>query len=206
MEEFVLEFANTIVSKNVFLSYVFFFISQSLQILFPPYPGDMILIVEGYLTELADLNILIVLINAILATTLSSILLFYIGEKGEHKILESKIIHYLFDTKIVEKLRGLFARHGALVIIISKLIPGIFSITVISAGIFKVKKVRAYSAIFAITAIHHSILIILGKLLGENWTIIFRRLNVYNRYIIVAGILLLIGYVLLLVIKKKLLK
>lgn len=206
MEELIVNFAKTIVSQNVLLSYVFFFISQSLQILFPPYPGDMVLILEGYLTELASLNISFVILNATLATTLSSMLLFRLGEKGEDRILHSKTINYLFDTKMVEKLRGLFERHGALVIIISKLIPGIFSITVISAGIFKVNKTRAYGAIIAVSALHHSILIILGKLLGENWTVIFRRLNIYSRYIIAIGILLVIGYGILLILKKKLLK
>lgn len=206
MEEFVTEFAESIVTQNVFLSYVFFFISQSLQILFPPYPGDMVLILEGYLTELANLNIFGVIINAIMATTLSSFLLYRIGEKGEERILHSKTINYLFDIRIIEKLRKLFERHGALVIILSKLIPGIFSITVISAGIFKVRKIKAYIAISVISAIHHSILIILGKLLGENWTVIFHRINVYNKYIIIIGVVILLMYGSLLILKKKLLK
>ncbi len=206
MEEFIVNFAQNIVSENVFLSYLFFFISQSLQILFPPYPGDMVLILEGYLSELANLNIFLIIFNAVLATTLSSILLFIIGEKEEEKILKSRIIKYLFDTKKVEKLRHLFDRFGTLVIIISKIIPGIFSVTVLSAGIFKVKRSNAYFAIALVTLFHHSSLIILGKLLGENWTIIFHSLNVYNKYIIIFAVIGLILYGLMYLLKRKLLR
>lgn len=206
MEELIINFAKNIVTENVFLSYVFFFVSQSLQVLFPPYPGDMVLILEGYLTELANLNLILVMLTAILATTLSSILLYNIGSKKEERILHSKIIIYLFDTKKVDKLRHLFDRFGATVIIISKFIPGIYSITALAAGIFKVKKAKAYTAITVITSIHHISLIILGKILREKWTIILHKINRYNRYLFIIVILGFGIYAILHIIKRKLLK
>lgn len=204
MEKIIIEFAKDIVQSNILLSYIFFFISQSLQILFPPYPGDMVLILEGYLSELAGMNYILVNINAIMATFFSSVLLYRIGKKEEYKILNSKIVKYLFDTKKVDKLRKLFTKMGAFVIIISKFIPGIFSITVISAGIFKVKKRKAYLSILSITALHHIILIGLGKLLGENWTIILKKIEIYNKYLFVLVIIIIIIYFILIKVKRKL--
>ncbi|MTI71197.1 MAG: hypothetical protein FH751_13185 [Firmicutes bacterium] len=204
MEQLIIEFAKDIVSNNILLSYLFFFVSQALQILFPPYPGDMVLIIEGYLTEFSNINLFLVMITAILATSLSSILLYNIGRKEGSVILKSKVVKYLFDTEKVNKLRHLFDRFGTLVIIGSKLIPGIFSLTVLSAGIFKVKRKLAYISIVIITIIHHGILIILGKILGENWTLIFYKINQYNRTIIVLAIIGFILYIILLKIKNKL--
>lgn len=192
MEDLIVQLAKDLVTDHKFLSFVFFFISQSLQILFPPYPGDMVLILEGYLSSLADLNIILVISNAVLATFLSSILLYHLGKKEKEKILKSRIVVYLFDVNKVDSLRRLFNRFGALAIILSKFIPGIFSISVLCAGIFEVNKRAAYIGIFLVTSFHHILLIMLGKFVGENWRLIFVWLNTYNRY---AFIIVLLGFV-----------
>ncbi|MGO1712264.1 MAG: DedA family protein [Senegalia sp. (in: firmicutes)] len=206
MEELIIQFSKDIVSQNVFLSYIFFFISQLLQVLFPPYPGDMVLILEGYLSEIANLNIILVISNAILATSLSSIALYLLGRKEEEKILHSKIINKLFETDKVLKLKKLFDRFGAIVIIISKFIPGIYSITILSAGVFKVKKRIAYSSIILISSLHHIALIFLGKILGENWTFVFRKIEIYNKQILTLIIPILILYFIVIQIKKRIFK
>ncbi|MFA5524010.1 MAG: VTT domain-containing protein [Tissierellales bacterium] len=205
MEKIIVDFAQNIVMENVILSYLFFFVSQSLQVLFPPYPGDMIIVLEGYLSELAHLNIYLVIVNAVASTSLSSILLFNLGMKKQEKILQSKIVALLFGTSKITKLRKLFDKLGVLVIIFSKFIPGIYSLTVLSAGIFKVRKRAAYLSIVLISSFHHIVLITLGKLLGENWIIILRRMDIYNRYIIIIAVIAFIIYLIMLQLKKRLL-
>lgn len=205
MEKFIIDFAQNIVMENVLLSYLFFFISQSLQVVFPPYPGDMILILEGYLSELAHLNIYLVITNAAASTSLSSILLYNIGRKKQERILHSKIVTLLFGTSKIAKLSKLFAKLGALVIILSKFIPGIYSLTLLSAGVFRVKKRSAYLSIILVSTFHNVVLITLGKLLGENWTIILRRMDTYNRYIIIIAIIAFVIYLIMLQLKKRLL-
>lgn len=206
MENLIIDFAQRIVNDNIIFSYLFFFGSQSLQILFPPYPGDMVLIIEGYLSEVAHLNIYIVVANAVASTSLSSIFLYNIGRRKQERILHSKIITFLFATEKINKLNRLFSKLGALVIIMSKFIPGIFSLAVLSAGVFKVRKRFAYLSIVVISFLHNSILILLGKVVGENWSIIFRKMNVYNRHIIVVAIVVLIIYLIMLQLKKRLLE
>jgi len=205
VEDFIIEFAQNIVAKNILLSYIFFFVSQSLQVLFPPYPGDMILIIEGYLSEEANLNIYIVIANAVISTSLSSIFLYNIGRKKQEKILHSKIVTFLFGTSKITKLSKLFIKFGAIVIILSKFIPGIFSLTILSAGIFKVKKKFAYLSIIIISFFHNLTLILLGKLVRENWSMILRKIDVYNRYIILLVVTMFIIYLIMLQLKKKLL-
>ncbi|SCG83183.1 hypothetical protein DW1_1613 [Proteiniborus sp. DW1] len=205
MENIIVDFAQKIVMENVLLSYLFFFVSQSLQVLFPPYPGDMILILEGYLSEIAHLNIYLVVANAVTSTSLSSMLLYNIGRKKQERILQSKIVTFLFCTSKITKLNNLFRRLGAFVIILSKFIPGIFSLTVLSAGVFKVKKGSAYTAIVVISFFHNFVLIALGKLVGENWKTILRKMDVYNRYIIIIAVIGFVIYLIMLQLKKRLL-
>ena len=204
MEQLIISFAKNIVNENVLLSYLFFFVSQSLQVLFPPYPGDMVLILEGYLSEIAHLNIFLVVTNAVVATSSSSIFLYNIGRKNQERILHSKIITFLFPTNKIEKLNKIFKKLGAWTIILSKFIPGIFSLTVLSAGVVRVKRRFAYISIVTISFLHNFTLIILGKKLGENWQLIFKKMNEYNRYIIIIGIISLIIYFIMLQLKKRL--
>ncbi|MBS4540120.1 VTT domain-containing protein [Clostridium sp. D2Q-11] len=203
MEELIIQFSKNLVSKNILLSYIFFFLSQALQVLFPPYPGDMVLILEGYLSEIAGVNIILVIINAISATYFSSVALYLLGNKEGEKILHSKIINRLFETDKVLKLRRLFDRFGSVVIIVSKFIPGIYSIAVLSAGVFKVERKVAYTSIFIITSIHHIALITLGKVLGENWTYVFRKIEMYNKQMLMLIIPLIFIYLIIMKIKKK---
>ncbi|RKD34269.1 DedA family protein [Thermohalobacter berrensis] len=204
METIIVELARSLVENNKILSFFFFFISQSLQVLFPPYPGDMVLILEGYLSGIAEINIVLVSLNAILATFLSSILLYHIGKKEQEKILKSKIINYLFDTAKVDKLRNLFDNYGPVAIIASKFIPGIYSVTILAAGIFQVPKRIAYISIAVITALHHILLIYLGNLVGENWKVILYKIEAYNKYVIILAVLGILIYGLLILIKNKL--
>lgn len=204
MEDFIIEFAQNIVAKNILLSYIFFFVSQSLQVLFPPYPGDMILLLEGYLSEEANLNIYFVIANAVISTSLSSIFLYNIGRKKQEKILHSKIVTFLFGTGRTSKLNKLFTKFGAVVIILSKFIPGIFSLTILAAGIFKVKRKFTYLSIIIVSFFHNMTLILLGKLVRENWSVILKKIDIYNRYIILLAVIAIIIYLIMLQLKKKL--
>jgi membrane protein DedA with SNARE-associated domain len=51
MEQNLIDFTKDIAMQYPYLAYIFFFISASLQILFPPYPGDTVLVLEGYLSS-----------------------------------------------------------------------------------------------------------------------------------------------------------
>lgn len=203
MEEVIVSFAESIVVKYPLLALLFFFISQSLQILFPPYPGDMVLILEGYLSYLGNLSIVLVILNAILATYFSSVLLYRIGRKNGYKILHSKYISKIFKINNLDDFEILFNKYSHYAIIISKFIPGFFSLTVLSAGIFKVDKNKTYISILTITSIHHFTLILLGKKLGENWRIILNAISTYSRYVIVFIVIGLGIYLIIAFIKKR---
>jgi len=121
MDQIVVDFAQQIVMNNKLLALMFFFVSQSLQILFPPYPGDMVLVLEGYLSGLANLNILVVIMNAIIASSLSAIFLYNIGVAKGYKILESKLINSFFDTNKIRRFNNNFEKYGYYFIFLSNL-------------------------------------------------------------------------------------
>ncbi|WP_069650079.1 DedA family protein [Caloranaerobacter ferrireducens] len=203
MESIILNIIDKLVSGNKLFLYLFFFFSQYLQIIFPPYPGDMVLVIEGYLSELVHLNIYFILTIAWFGTFLSSLMLYKLGEKEKEKILHSKFIKFIFNTKKFLKLKNMFNRHGPAAIFVSKFIPGIYSFTVLIAGISEADKKLTYLTIGIVNIIHHTMLIVLGKILKENWVIIINVLKTYNKYVIIAMIIFTLFYVLLTRVNKK---
>ena len=97
----------------------------------------------------------------------------------------------------------MFNRHGPAAIFVSKFIPGIYSFTVLIAGISEADKKLTYLTIGIVNIIHHTILIVLGKILKENWVIIINILKTYNKYVIIAMIIFTLFYVLLTRVNKK---
>ncbi|SHH79186.1 membrane protein DedA, SNARE-associated domain [Caloranaerobacter azorensis DSM 13643] len=203
MENVILDIIDRLTNSNRLFLYLFFFFSQCLQIIFPPYPGDMVLVIEGYLSELLHLNIYFVLIIAWFGTFLSSLMLYKLGEKEKEKILQLKIIRVIFDTEKFIKIKEMFNKYGSAAIFISKFIPGIHSFTLLIAGIFEVNKKLAYLTIGIVNITHHALLIILGKILKENWAIIINMMKTYNKYIIIAIIVFGFFYLLSIRTNKK---
>ncbi|WP_427340580.1 DedA family protein [Caloranaerobacter sp. DY30410] len=201
MENIILNIIDKLVGGNKLFLYLFFFFSQCLQVIFPPYPGDMVLVIEGYLSELVNLNIYYILTIAWFGTFLSSLMLYKLGKK--EKILHSKFIKFIFDTKKFLKIKNMFNKYGVAAIFVSKFIPGIYSFTLLIAGICETNEKLTYLTIGIVNIIHHTLLIILGKILKENWAIIINVIKAYNKYVIIATIIFVLSYVLLIRINKK---
>lgn len=181
MEQSLIEFTQNITVHYPALSYVFFFISAALQILFPPYPGDTVLVIEGYLSSKGLFNTYLIAINAMAATFLSSLLLYHTSYKLGDRIFALSIVNRFFSKDKSRRLTEWFKKYGSIVILISKFVPGIGSLTMIAAGTFKVEPLKAYAAMGAATAVHNSFLVFLGKTTGDNMELIkylFRRYNI----------------------------
>lgn len=112
----------------------------------------------------------------------------------QSEILHSKLINFLLDTKKILKVSKILKKYSFITIILGKFIPGIYSIVILLAGIFKLNNWTVYITIGLTNFIHHSIFILLGKKLGENWVLIIEKLRIYQRYILFVVFISLIIY------------
>jgi membrane protein DedA with SNARE-associated domain len=186
MEKEIVEFARNLASNNPLYAYIFFFINAALQILFPPYPGDTILVFEGYLSSQRVLNTFLMLFISLSATYLSSIFLYSISYKFGHSLVANKFVQKNFDIKRIEKLEEWFKKYGSLAIIINKFLPGVGSLTLIAAGLFNLPPIPAFVSIGVATIIHNTALFMAGRLTGDNIILIKTLFKEYNRIIVLA--------------------
>ncbi|EYE89095.1 hypothetical protein Q428_04470 [Fervidicella metallireducens AeB] len=195
MEREIIEFARHIATSNPIIAYIFFFINAALQILFPPYPGDTIIALEGYISSLGFLNSNLLLLTTVTGTYLSSVLLYFLSFKFGNSLIAHKFTEKFFDTENITKLEKWFNKYGAMAIIINKFIPGMGSITLIAAGAFQLSKIPALIAIAIASVIHNTILFVSGKLTGDNISKIKIMFVEYNNYLWVGLVTVFILYI-----------
>ncbi|KPU45292.1 hypothetical protein OXPF_11850 [Oxobacter pfennigii] len=189
MEQALIDFTNNISANHPYLAYAFFFISAVLQIMFPPYPGDTVLIIEGYLSSKGFFNFFGITVNAIIATFLSCLFLYHTAYKMGDKIYDIPVIKRYFSKDKLLMLNSWFLKYGSFAILISKFIPGIGSFVMIAAGTFKASRISAYIAMAVAAILHNTMLVLLGRAAGNNMDLIKSMLHRYN--VAVAVILII---------------
>lgn len=190
MERELLSFAESIAKTNPLLAYIFFFFNSVLQVTFPPYPGDSVIIFQGYLSSIGLLSPALLFLSTFSGTISSSVFLYMISLKLGKRLINGRFIKKYFDTEKIYNLKNWFDKYGAAAIIINKFIPGIGSLTLISAGLFKLKTLPALLAIVAASLLHNTILFMAGSLTGKNINMLQKFVGDYEK-LILSGILII---------------
>jgi membrane protein DedA with SNARE-associated domain len=203
MEKELIALAKSLAERNPLLAYLFFFINAALQILFPPYPGDTVIVLQGYFSSRQLLNTPLMFLTTLSATYLSSLIMYLLSYQFGEKVVANKYVSRFFDTEKIEKLNGWFIKYGSAAIIINKFLPGFGSLTLIAAGIFKLPQLPAFISIGVASLLHNAALFMAGRLTGENMDLIHQVFGEYKK-LILSGILMIVGiYMYLMFIYKR---
>lgn len=190
MERSLLSFAESIAKTNPLLAYTFFFLNSVLQVLFPPYPGDSVVIFQGYLSSKGLLSTPLLFLSTYTGTFLSSVFLYMISHRLGEKLVEGRFVKRYFATEKIYKLENWFNKYGSIAIVINKFIPGIGSLTLIGAGLFKLKALPAVISIGAASLLHNIALFMAGRLTGNNMFLLEQFVSQYKN-LILSGILII---------------
>ncbi|MCX7711234.1 MAG: DedA family protein [Clostridia bacterium] len=190
MENLLLDFIKNVLVQHPLLTYVFFFISCLLQLVFPPFPSDVILIFQGYITTVSSsFSFMAIYINAMCGTLLGSYIVYKFGFVFGNKVFEFSFIKRYIDDKHRGRAEKLFKKYGPFAIFISKFLPGINALMILFSGILRMKSRKVLFPVAASVVIHHFIILILGRTLGDNIGYVKKLISTYN-WIAVAFILL----------------
>ena len=117
--------------------YIFIFISGLLENIFPPYPGDTVTFVGGYLSGTGHLTFPLVFLSSGLGCLSGALILYLIGKsKGRELFLRNK--GKIFDVAHLEKVEGWFRKYGEKVLILSRFLTGVRSVVALAAGVANV--------------------------------------------------------------------
>lgn len=195
MEESVRAFLEHINEAPVWIVYIFFFVSAVLQISFPPYPGDSVLIFGGYFAEIWQKGGGIgILVSYLLGTIACSMALYKLGEWKGESLLQKKLISRWFPLSSQDNARRWLSRYGTAALFLCKFVPGLNSLIIFFCGMFRYKKTMSYACIISASAVHNGIFFIVGRVIGQNWRRIGAFLTLYNRIVISLVILAILAY------------
>jgi membrane protein DedA with SNARE-associated domain len=169
------------------------FMYSFIEVVFPPIPGDALLILSGSISGYAGLNPVWILAVAFAGTFSASYLLYNLGFRMERRILHSPRFSSLLDTKSFMKIEKVLYRSGFWLLLFSRFVPVIRSGIILAAGMVNLDKRKSLAALALSILGSTSLLLLGGRYLGKKLETIMRFWNSRFRAILwIAGITLLI--------------
>lgn len=134
-----------------------------------PIPSEVILPFAGYLVSIGKLEFWLTVFTATAASVIGSLIDYYIGLYVGMRTISNYGSRFFISPEQMARVETLFRQRGALVIFVSRLIPGIRTLASFPAGSARMNvfKFTAYTALGCF--VFDVGLVYLGDFLGRNW-------------------------------------
>ncbi|NIN00800.1 MAG: hypothetical protein GTO24_22785 [candidate division Zixibacteria bacterium] len=180
---------NLALTYGAFWFYVFIFLSSVFENFFPPFPGDTVTFVGGYLAGTQHLTFPLVFLSACLGCLSGAMLLYLLGKNKGRKVF-LKDGKRVFDRAHLEKVEKWFKRYGERVLVLSRFLAGVRSVVALAAGVGNVslKKMTIYTSISIV--LWNGIILFFAFKVQQNWREILRMIQIYNKVVLAIVVLL----------------
>ncbi len=190
MQEFILAMMDQ-------FGYLGVFLLIAIENIFPPIPSEVILLFGGFMTTYTTLNVIGMIIASTLGSLLGAIVLYYIGKifnkERLKKIISGKIGKILrLKNSDIDKADHWFDTKGNKTVFFCRFIPIVRSLISIPAGMSEMPMVKFLLYTVFGSLIWNTVLVVLGSIVGNNWTSI---LNIFDTYSHIILVLLVIIFV-----------
>lgn len=178
------------------------FMMTFIENVFPPAPGDSVIIFTGAMASFGNVNFYLLLAFASVGSLVGFLAMYYLGYRFESSIIHSDKFKFI-SRKTLFKVENWFKRYGYCLIVINRFIAGTRAAIAFFAGMshLSVKVTAVLSLISAL--IWNSILIYLGYAFGDNWQIINHYLGLYGKIFIPVLAAIALFFIIRYFIKKK---
>lgn len=164
--------------------YLFVILITFVENVFPPIPGDVILLFCGYLSGVGRTNWIALMVFAYAGSIVGYMLLHAIGRALDQHLIQSRKWRWL-PYKSIETVDRMFDRWGPIIIIINRFLMGLRSAIAVFSGLARVKPGVTFLCASISVAFWNAMLILSGKWLGENWQAVLQVLQQYQRVLLV---------------------
>lgn len=185
---------NFIASAPPILVFGLIFLASYIENIFPPIPGDTILIFGAYLVGRGNLSFSLALLTTLLGSVLGFMSIYYVGRRYGRGF----VFHHQrkwFSPKALERVDRLFNRWGYGVVLMNRFMAGLRSVIALFAGMGHLSWQKVLGLSFISSLFWNGALIWLGARLGKNWELIRQYLKEYNTVVTIVIGLLIIGWI-----------
>ncbi len=137
-----------------------------------PVPSEVVLPFAGYLVSQGRLDFWVSVILATSAGVMGGLIDYYIGLFLGMKVISNYGSRFFISDEQMQSVQSLFQKHGGVIIFLSRLVPGIRTLTSFPAGSARMNlpKFVVYTALGCL--IFDAILVYVGDYLGTNWGVV----------------------------------
>ncbi len=162
--------------------------------LFPPAPGDSIIVFTGTLISIGTVGFIPLLLATTLGSVLGFIIMFLLGRNLDNKIMNSSMFSFI-SRDGMKKVEKWFQKYGYSLIIANRFLSGTRAIISFFAGMSNLVfwKTILLSAVSAL--LWNGILLSLGALFGEHLEEIYSYMKLYGKILLPIGGLVIVGLV-----------
>lgn len=192
MQEIILSIMNVYGYLGVFLLIM-------IENVFPPIPSEVILLFGGFMTTYSKLSIVGMIVASTLGSLFGAIILYYIGKIFNKdrlkKIISGKLGKILrLKASDIDKADSWFDNKGNKTVFFCRFVPLIRSLISIPAGMSEMPILKFIIYTVVGSLIWNAVLIIVGSIVGENWTSILNILDTYSHVVVIMlAIIFIVG-------------
>ncbi len=158
----------------------------AIESIFPPIPSEVILPLAGFTASQGSFTV----VGAVVATTIGSVVgavgLYYLGQVlGVDRLRRFAERVPLMDGDDVDTAMAWFHRHGKTAVLTGRFVPVVRSLVSIPAGIDRMPLPLFILLTTLGSGLWNGLFVVLGFVLGENWTVVEQFMGTYSRAIVV---------------------
>lgn len=191
------------VTNHLKLLLILVFLYSFLEVVFPPIPGDTLLIFSGSLAGIANISPVWLIVCASLGTFCASYLLYQLGFKMERGFLTSPKFSWLLDTKTFFKLERWFQKYGFATLLGSRFLPVARSGMILTAGIVNLERKKSLIAVSVSIVLSSTLFVLSGCFLGKRWKTVLDFWRTQSGMIVFVLSLFIVGGIIYQIMRRR---
>lgn len=191
MEQFFAELLERTTEVPVVWGYATIFFIAWLENVFPPIPGDVLVVFAGYLAAIGPMAILPVITFSTLGGILGFMCMYYIGRYGGQKLLDSRAMRWL-PSESVSRVQNWLHIWGYAVVAANRFLSGARTVIAFAVGMTRMPAlpVGIFASLSAVVWV--TLIAVLGYVVGDEWERVVDYLARYGRLISILIVLFLV--------------
>jgi membrane protein DedA with SNARE-associated domain len=193
MAEFLTNLADWMMLVAPIWAYAAIIVVSYMENIIPPIPGDMIVVLGGYLVGVGKLSFVLVILLSTVGGALGFMTMYWIGVSIEERVLEQHRFRWLPKDRI-ERARNWLHRWGYGVVAANRFLSGARSIISLTVGMAKMDptKTAAWATLSAL--VWTGLITYAGYVVGDNWLVIARYLHAYGKLTLTILVAVALGW------------
>ena len=182
MEQFFADLLERTTEIPVIWGYALVFFIAWLENVFPPIPGDVLVVFAGYLAAIGPMAIFPVIAFSTLGGILGFMCMYYIGRYGGPRLLESRAMRWL-PGESVSRVQNWLHAWGYAVVAANRFLSGARTVIAFTVGMSRMPALPVGLLASLSAAVWVTLIAVLGYVIGDEWERVVDYLARYGRLI-----------------------